>query len=57
MQLRHLTASIAVLSATDGAAAGYGRSKAESNAAPSGGSCVGDTRVTDSACAAGRSIA
>jgi hypothetical protein len=81
VQLRHLSASIVVFAATEGAAAGCGGSRADSNAARSGlssgpASSNGasltvssfafepasitvrrDTRVTDNACAAGRSIA
>jgi hypothetical protein len=45
VQLRHLTASIVVFAATEGAGAGYGGSKADSN------------RVTTDPCAAGRSMA
>jgi hypothetical protein len=40
VQLRHLTASIVVLAATAGAVAGCGGSKADSNAARSGGSAA-----------------
>ena len=64
MQLRHLTASIVVLTA--GAVARGGGSKADSNAARSGGSAAPAASkvtvrrcadVTDNARAAGRSIA
>jgi hypothetical protein len=62
VQLRHFTASIVVLAATAGAVAGCGGSKADSNAARSGGSAApaasnGSPRTISSAAFDAASIA
>jgi hypothetical protein len=56
VQLRDVTASIAVLGATEGAAAGPSLTASNFAFKPTSMTVRRDTRVTDNACAAGRSI-